>query len=324
MKAIRVHEFGGPEVLQYEEISAPTVSANYVLIDVKAIGVNPVDTYIRTGNYGRNRPLPYTPGTDAAGVIAAVGEGVTRFQVGDRVYTGTTLTGAYAEKTLAEAQYVYKLPDNVTFSQAAGINVPYATAYRALLQRAKAVAGETVLVHGASGGVGTAALQIARALGMTVVGTASTEQGRKLVSQEGAHFVYDHSAEGYLEQAVKEATGGTGFHIILEMLANVNLAKDLPALATYGRVVVVGNRGTVEINPRDTMSRDASILGMTLFNVPPAEMTAIHAALYAGFENGTLRPVVGREMPLTMAAEAHVEVMKPGGAHGKIVLIPQT
>ena len=211
MKAIRVHEFGGPEVLTYEDVPEPTVSAGYVLIDVKAVGVNPVDTYIRSGNYGKNRPLPYTPGTDAAGIVAAVGEGVEGFDVGERVYTGTTLTGAYAEKTLAEAKNVYPLPDSITFEQGAGVNVPYATAYRALMQRAKAVPGETVLVHGASGGVGIAAVQIARAVGLFVAGTASTEEGHILVADEGGHIVFDHSEAGYLDTAVKVATGWQGF-----------------------------------------------------------------------------------------------------------------
>ncbi|MDX1933153.1 MAG: NADPH:quinone reductase [Capsulimonadales bacterium] len=322
MKAVRVHEFGGPEVLRLEEMADPTPGPGYVVIDVRAVGVNPVDAYIRSGNYGRNRPLPYTPGSDAAGVVSAVGEGVTNVAVGDRVYTAGTLTGAYAEKTCAEAASVYRFPDQLTFAQAAGINVPYATAYRALIQRAHAVAGETVLVHGASGGVGIASLQIARALGLTVVGTAGTAEGRELVLREGAHAAFDHRADGYLEAAVKETTGGKGFDVILEMLANINLAKDLTALAPFGRVVVIGNRGTIEINPRETMSRDAAILGMSLFNVPTTELRSIHAALFAGFENGTLRPVVGRELPLSAAAQAHVDILSTTGAHGKIVLIP--
>jgi NADPH2:quinone reductase len=254
--------------------------------------------------------------------VESVGAGVKNLAAGDRVYTAATATGAYAEKTLSEAQSVYRLPDNISFSQGAGVNVPYATAYRALVQRAQGRAGETLLVHGASGGVGIAAVQFGRALGFTVFGTAGTDDGRQLVLREGAHEVFDHRAEGYLDAAKAKTPGGKGFDIILEMLSNVNLGKDLPALAPKGRVVVIGSRGTVEVNPRDTMSRDASILGMTLVNATPEELKGIHAAIYAGLASGTLRPIVGKEMPLSEAAQAHAAVMKPSGAHGKIILVP--
>jgi NADPH2:quinone reductase len=264
--------------------------------------------------------LPYTPGNDCAGVIAAVGEGVTRVKVGDRVYTEWCLSGAYAAQTLCNESQVHRLPDNATFQQGSAVNVPYATAWRGLFQRGRAVPGETVLVHGASGGVGIAAVQIARAAGMTVIGTGGTDKGRELVLKEGAHHVLDHRAPGYLEQLMS-LTNGRGVDVILEMLSNVNLAKDLTLLAPRGRVVVIGCRGTIEINPRDAMARDADILGMSLFNGTPAELAAVHAALVAGLENGTLRPVVGQEMPLADAPRAHVAVME-AGAYGKIVLIP--
>lgn len=320
MKAIRVHAFGGPEVLRYEDVPDPEPGTGQVVIRVHATGVNPVDTYIRSGIYGP-RAFPFTPGNDAAGVVEAVGENVEGWKPGDRVYTAVTVTGAYAEKTLAAAEHVYRLPDSVTFEQGAGVNVPYATAYRALLHRAQGQAGETVLVHGASGGVGIAAVQIARSHGFNVFGTAGTEEGRRLIAEQGAHEVFDHTAEGYLDAARAKTPGGKGFDIILEMLANVNLGKDLPVLALKGRVVVVGNRGTVEINPRDTMGRDASILGMTLFNASPQELRGIHAALYAGLANGTLRPVVGKTLPLSEAAVAQTEIMS-SRAFGKIVLVP--
>jgi NADPH2:quinone reductase len=311
MQVIRFHQFGGPEVLQLDTVDDPMPGPGEVLIAVKASGVNPVDTYIRSGTYGP-RPLPFTPGLDPAGVIEAVGEGVTALFVGQRVYAAGTKTGAYAEKCLAEAALTFPLPDSLSFEQAAGINVPYATAYRALIGRAQARAGERVLVHGASGGVGIAACQLARSLGMQVTGTASTAEGRELILREGAHTALDHTQEGYLENQ--------SFDVILEMLANVNLARDLTALNRFGRVVVIGNRGSIEINPRETMSRDAAILGMTLFNVPPDELAGIHAALYAGLENGTLRPVVGSTFPLTEAAAAQVAVMQPGKL-GKVVLV---
>ena len=320
MRAIRVHEFGGPDVLKLEEVAEPSAGAGQLVVRVRAAGVNPVDTYIRGGVHAVKPKLPYTPGLDAAGEVAAVGEGVRRFSVGQRVYTAGSLSGTYAELALCDESQCHALPERVTFAQGAGVNTPYATAYRALFQRAKAVPGETVFVHGASGGVGTAAVQLARAAGLRVLGTAGTEEGRRLVVEQGAHEVLDHRAPDYLER-LGRLTEGRGADVILEMLANVNLDKDLGALAPGGRVVVIGSRGTVEINPRQAMTRDASILGMTLFNMTPREAASIHAALGAGLEAGTLRPVVGRELPLAESPRAHEEVLKPG-AYGKIVLIP--
>lgn len=321
MKAIRVHQFGEPETLQIEDVPDPAPGAGHVVVRVHAVGVNPVDTYIRAGSYGRARPLPYTPGSDAAGVVEAVGAGVTPVKEGDRVYTASTVTGAYAEKTLVEASQVHRLPDGVTFEQGAAVNVPYATAWRALFQRGRAQPGETVLVHGASGGVGIAAVQIARAHGLTVIGTAGSEGGRRLVAEQGAHHVLDHGAQNYLETARMLTPQEKGFDIILEMLANVNLDRDLGALAPFGRILVIGSRGRIEIDPRAIMSRDAAILGVLLFNATPDEMQGIHAGIYAGLENGTLRPVVGKRLRLDEAPQAHRDIVG-STAQGKIVLIP--
>jgi len=320
MKAVRVHEFGPPEVMRLEQVPDLRPDHGQVVVRVKAAGVNPVDTYIRSGTYARKPPLPYTPGADGAGVVESVGEGVKRVAPGDRVYIAGTITGSYAEQALCLESQVHPLPQRLSFAQGAAVNVPYATAYRALFQIAHAVAGESVLVHGASGGVGVAAVQIARAAGMVVIGTGGSVKGRQLVAAEGAHHVLDHHAPGYLER-VLDLTDGRGADVILEMLANVNLRNDLKVLAPRGRVVVIGSRGTIEIDPRDTMSRDASILGMSLFNTPDPARASIHAALVAGLENGTLRPVVGQEMPLADAPRAHRAVMEPG-AYGKIVLVP--
>ena len=320
MKAIRVNEFGGPEVLKLEDVPDLHAGAGQVVVRVKAVGVNPYDTYMRQGTYAIKPPLPYTPGSDAAGMVDSVGDGVEGIALGDRVYVGGTLTGAYAEQTLAEAWQVHPLPPNVSFAQGAGINVPYATAFRALLQIARALPAETVLIHGASGGVGVAGVQLARAAGMTVIGTGGTERGRELAAVQGARHVLDHHAPGYLDELMK-LTGGRGVDVILEMLANVNLAKDLTVLAPKGRVVVIGNRGTIEINPREIMRRDAAVLGMVLFNASRQELKSIHAGLVAGLENGSLRPVVGKELPLVEAPQAHRAVMEPG-AFGKIVLVP--
>jgi NADPH:quinone reductase len=320
MKAIRVHAFGGPEVLRLEDIPAPRPAAGQVLIRVRAAGVNPYDTYMRNGTYAIKPPLPYTPGSDAAGTIESVGDGVTRFKPGDRVYTANTLTGAYAEQALALESQVIRLPDRASFSQGAGLWVPYGTAYHALRHHADARGGETVLVHGASGGVGLAAVQIARALGLVVLGTAGTPRGLELARREGAHHVFDHRAAGY-QDAILAATGGQGVDVILEMLANVNLGADLKLLARNGRVIVIGSRGDVTITPRDLMTRRAAIRAFTLWSITPPEEREVHAAIVAGLENGTLRPVVGKELPLAEAAQAHNDVMAPG-AYGKIVLVP--
>lgn len=320
MKAIVVHQFGGPEVMKLEEAPKNPPAPGQVLLRVKAAGVNPVDTYIRAGVYAIKPELPYTPGTDSAGIVDAVGEGVKRVKAGDRVYTSGTLTGTYAEFSLAAESQVHALPQKISYAQGAAVFVPFATAYRALFQLAHARPGETVLIHGATGGVGVAAVQLARAAGLTVIGTGGTEKGRALVMSEGAHHALDHRAPNYLEQVMK-LTEGKGVNVILEMLANVNLGADLKVLAMRARVVVIGSRGDVQITPRDLMARDAAILAMALWNAPESDMQSIHAALIAGMENGTLRPVVGKEMPLAEAARAHKEIMEPG-AYGKIALVP--
>lgn len=319
MKAIRVHQFGGPEVLKLEEVPDYKPGVGQVVVRVDAVGVNPVETYIRSGKYGP-RQFPYIPGTDAGGVVDAIGEGVKSVRTGDRVYIHSSLSGTYAQKALCNESHVHALPAHVTFQQGAALGVPYATAYRAMFIRGRAMAGETVLVHGASGGVGIASTQFARAAGLTVFGTAGTDEGRKLVADEGAHHVLDHHDPNYLKQLI-DLTDGRGVDMIMEMSAHTNLGKDLPVLARNGRVVVVGSRGPVEIMPRETMGRDADIRGMTLMNASEPELKGIHAAIIAGLENRTLRPIIRKEMPLAGASEAHEEIMKPG-AYGKIVLLP--
>jgi NADPH2:quinone reductase len=319
MKAIRVHEFGGPEVLRLEEVPEPVPGPGQLLLKVDAIGVNPVETYQRAGS-NPALPRPWTPGTDAAGVVEAVGAGVDGWQVGDRAYTSATISGAYAEKTLAAATATHRLPPGLSAEQGAAVGIPYATAWRALVQRAAAQAGESVLIHGASGGVGLAAVQIARTLGLRVIATAGTPPGAELVRAHGADHVLDHTAAGYLD-AIPALTDGAGPAIILEMLANVNLAQDTRLIARRGRIIVIGCRGPVEINPRDLMVREADVRGLLLFNCTPDEQAAIHAGLAPGLASGALRPVIHRRFPLAAAAAAHVAVLQPGAA-GKFILIP--
>ena len=320
MRAIVVRQFGGPEVLKLEEVPALKPAAGQVLVRVHAGGVNPADTYARTGNYAVKPNLPYTPGTDGAGIVEAVGDGVGSVKPGDRVYIGRNLTGTYAEYTLALESQVHHLPQNISFAQGAGVYVPYGTAFHAYLHHAKARPGETVLVHGASGGVGIAAVQIAHAMGLQVLGTAGTPKGLELVKREGAHQVFDHSKPDYRD-AILKATNGKGADVILEMLANVNLGHDLKLIAQNGRVVVIGSRGDVMVTPRDLMARRGAVHAFTLWAITEPEAREVHAAIAAGLENGTLRPVVGKDLPLKDAPKAHEEVMAPG-AFGKIVLVP--
>lgn len=323
MRAIRVESAGGPEVLKLKDVPELKPGPGEVVVLVKAVGVNPVDTYIRSGSYNLKQKYPYTPGFDGAGTIFLIGPDIittTNLRIGDRVYVSGSLSGTYAEQALCLASQVHHLPPHINFTEGAGINVPYSTAYRALFLKANARPGETVLIHGASGGVGIAAVQLAKAHGLTIIGTASTEKGLQLVTEVGAHFAVDHSMPGYLQE-ILNITKGHGVNIILEMMANKNLQNDLGILASNGRVVVIGCRGTIEIDPRLLMGNNSSIIGISNLTLTKEDYYLIHSAIVAGLEVKSLRPIVSKVYPLNKANEAHVTIMQPG-AMGKIVLIP--
>jgi NADPH2:quinone reductase len=320
MKAIVVHDFGQPEVMKIEELETPEPTGTQVLVKIEAAGVNPVDTYLRSGIHAHAPNLPYTPGKDGAGSVESVGPEVSRFKPGDRVYTAGSISGTYAEYSLCDESHLGQLPENVDFESGAGVWTPYATSYRALFQKADARAGDKVLIHGASGGVGIAALQWAKSAGLEVIGTASSAVGRSLVTTEGADAVFDHSSEDHLGE-IREYTGGHGVDVIIEMLANENLERDFEALAMFGRIVVVGNRGSLQFTPRQAMTKDATIYGMSLFNAPKEKLLEIHEKIEAGLTSGVLRPVVARTFSLSDAPLAHHEIIE-SKATGKIVLVP--
>ena len=324
MRAIRAHNFGGPEVLQLEELDDPVPGDGEVVVDVYAAGVNPADTYMRNGTYAIVPELPYIPGGDAGGVISAVGVGVEGHSVGDRVFVGTALsfdlTGCYAEKVKRKASEVMPLPEGVSFSEATAFGVSYATAHYALFERGGAIAGETVFIHGASGSVGTSAIQLAKRAGLMVIGSGGTTNGLDLIRAEGADHAVDHSKERYIDE-VTQLTGGNGPELILEMLANVNLAVDMDLAAKNGRIVIIGNRGEIMINPRVAMMKELDIRGIALWNASAEQVALMMEDILNGVAEGKVRPIIGRQMPLAEAAAAHVAVLEPG-AHGKIVLVP--
>lgn len=320
MRAIVVQEYGEPEVMKVEDVAKPEPSHSQILIRIEAAGVNPVDTYLRTGIHAHAPKLPYTPGKDAAGIVEAVGDEVSKLKPGDRVYTADSITGTYAEYSLCSEMQLGRLPDNVTFEQGAGIWTPYATSYRALFQKADAQKGETVLIHGASGGVGIAAVQWAQDAGLTVVGTASSDEGKQLIKDQGADAVFDHTDEDHFEE-VRHFAKDKGVDVIIEMLANVNLERDFEALAMFGRIVVVGNRGSIQFTPRLAMTKDATIYGMSLFNSSRAARDEIHTAIFEGLSRGSLQPHVSQTFTLDEATAAHHAVIE-NKALGKILIKP--
>ncbi|RXT07166.1 NADPH:quinone reductase [Ammoniphilus sp. CFH 90114] len=323
MKAIQITEFGGPEVLKLADVREPTPARNEVRVRLFAAGVNPNETYIRTGTYSFLIPdLPYTPGFDGAGIVDAIGDGVEHLKIGDRVFVAALLakrnTGTYAQKVVCDAHAVHRLPDAISYQAGASLGIPALTAYRALFHRAKIKPGETVLIHGASGGVGVLAVQMAKGIGATVIGTASTEDGFALVKASGATHVLHHITEDSMS-AILSLTNDRGPDVIIEFLANVNLETDLKIIAPYGRIVVVGNRGSLEINPRLAMMKEADILGLALWNALPHEYKESLHAVEAFLESGILHPEIGVELPLEDAAKAHEQIVSQK-AQGKIVL----
>ncbi|PNU21306.1 NADPH:quinone reductase [Geothermobacter hydrogeniphilus] len=318
MRAVLVNSFGEPETMRIGEVETRQPQAGEILVKIAAAGVNPVDTYIRAGGYPVLPQPPYVPGFDAAGIIESVGDDVKGWEPGSRVWLSGSLTGTYAEFTLCRPDQLHPLPDAVSFAQGAAVAIPAGAAWRALFIRGGARPAEKVLIHGASGAAGLAAVQLAKAAGLRVYGTAGSPEGEDLVRQAGAAAVFNHHAEGYADR-LAETTGGVD--LIIEMLANVNLERDLLLLAPRGRVVIVGSRGHIEIDPRLTMGKETEIRGMSLFAASEEEHHRTHAALDAALESGVLMPRVSRELPLDQAARAHHEVLETHTL-GKIVLIP--
>lgn len=322
MKAIHVHEFGGPEAMALEEAAAPSPGAGQMLVRVRAAGVNPVDTTFRSGAHplSRSLSLPWTPGIDAAGDVLSVGEGVEGFSAGDRVF-GAAVSGSYAECALVNPSRAASLPDNLSYAEGASFPVVLYTAYCALIYKARIKAGETILIHGGAGGVGCMAIQIAKAAGARVITTVSSEEKAEFCRGLGADVIVHYREEDFAERCLAE-TGGRGVDAVIEMVAAENFDDDCRAVKKYGCIVVLG-AGTGKsfvgsVNYPPFYSKDIDVRGMSLFNTDPVfpEMVRQLDLLLA---EGRVRAVVGASMPLAEAPRAHEELMT-GRVFGKIVL----
>ena len=322
MKAIQISNFGTSENLVVEQVDSPTVTELEVKVNLGAAGVNPSDVYTSTGTYSIKPALPYTPGLDGAGIVEEIGEQVTNVKVGDRVFIACMpegkATGTMAEQIVCESRFVHHLPEHISFEQGASLGIPALTAYRALVGRAKIKTGQTVFIHGASGAVGLLAVQIAKAMGAKVIGTASREAGKQLVKEAGADIVLDHITEQTID-SVLNATNGNGPDVIIEFLANKNLQTDLQLITKQGVIVVVGNRGEIEINPRLMMQKECDVRGMSLFNGTAEQHLELITGVAKLMEDKQLNPYIGHRYPLDQAGTAFDAVIN-GEHNGKVVV----
>lgn len=325
MKAIVVRKFGDPSVLTLESnVPIPVLQPNEFLIKIQSVGLNPVETYQRTGSYNPCPALPWIPGKDAAGIIEDIGSKVvTDFKKGTRVWLSMTSTGTYAQYATAPAEGVHLLPDHISFDQGT-LWTAYGTAYHALVHIGEVKAGQSLLVHGASGGVGLAAVQLAKSLGgLKIIGTAGTERGEAAVKEAGADIVFNHKDLNYTDK-ILEYTQGKGVDVILEMLANITLLKSMTLLAKNGKICIIGNRGAIDgFNARVLMQKRASIRGVMLFQITPEERSEIINSLNEKLSNKEIYPTINKSYPLALVSKAHEEIINPpAGAFGKLVLSP--
>jgi len=320
MRAAVVKVFGPPENIRFEgRYPVPRLDSDgKALIRVKAAGVNPVDTYIRSGKYAALPSLPYIPGREGAGIVEKISGSNVRIKEGDRVWFTMPLTGPCAEFALAPTDFIFPLPANVSFEQGATLGIAYLTAYRALFTKACAQSGESLFIHGVSGGVGLAVAQLAKAHGLTIYGSASTEHGSELAKSVGVEAVYNHKEKNYVEKIMKDHP--SGFNIIIEMLANENLASDLALIAKQGRIVIVGSRGSIEFEPRAVMQKEAAVIGVMQACSSVKEYQEMAEHINGLLTKGLLSPLVGKSYPLNKVGEAHEDVMKNKGASGKLVI----
>ncbi|XJS11665.1 NADPH:quinone reductase [Aerococcaceae bacterium WGS1372] len=325
MNAIVVKEFGGPDNLHYSQIEIPKTRAKQIKIKINAIGVNPNESYVLTGNYNLYQPeLPFIPGFDAAGTVIEVGSDATKYKVGDRVFVGSfkklEQSGTYAEQMVVDEDIAIPLPENVSFEEGASLGIPAFTAYHVLFQRAKISENETIFIHGATGGVGTLAVQMAKAAGLTVIGSSSNEAGRKAILENGADYAIPHLSDDTLDQLLS-ITNNEGPDVIVEFLANKNLENDLKTIKTKGRIIVVGARDSIEISPRLILSRNIDILGASLPNLTEKEYEEAKEGILKLLSSNQLKPIIGEQLDLK-DAESVLDTITSRSGRGKSILIP--
>lgn len=321
MKAMRAQQFGGPDQLRLEEAPEPQPQAGQVQIRVRAAGINPADLVRLSGRLG-NLPLPYIPGTDVSGEVESVGTGVSHVKKGDRIF-GRALTGGYAEKTCLAVSEAFPLPANLSFAEGSAIPIPFYTAYRALHHKAALKAGETVLVSAGGGGVGVAAIQLAKLAGARVITTVGSADKAARTKELGADVTINYREQDFAAE-VQKLTDGKGVNVIIENVASDNLAKDLAIVAKDGRIIVIGT-GTAKgpdghFAVMHALMKDVNILGMSLVNAGPV-ITEMAKALSNMFSTGKLKAVVSKTYPLAEAQTALADLVA-GRVFGKLTLTP--
>ncbi len=324
MKAVRIHEYGGPEVLVYEDVATPSPGPAQALVRLRAAAVNPIDTAVRTDAFPTPRQPPKILGSDGAGVVEAVGADVHDLAPGDEVFftgLGIGSEGTYAEYALIAPVQAVRKPAGLSFEEAAALGLAFSTAWYGLVRRAGLQAGETVLVQGAAGGVGSAAVQLAHARGARVLAVVGSDDDARRVGELGAdETVNRHETDVVAE--VRRLTADKGVAVILELVASANLAADLDMIVRGGRIACIGAGPgpTVEVPTGKAIAGDAALLFGSSSNAGRAGVAETLTEVARLVEAGELRPVVGQVLPLARAREAHE--MLAGRHFGKIVLVP--
>jgi len=330
MQAAFITKPGPPECIQFGELPDPAPGPGEVLIKTEAVAVNPIDTYIRSGAIAMPRPDTYVVGCDVAGEVLETGEGVERFQPGDRVW-GTNQgiqgrQGTFSEKVVAGAEWLYPIPDGVTSESAAAAALVSITVGLGLYQHAKLQPGEVFFINGGSGGVGSVAVQLAKSLGATVITTAGSEDKLEYCRSIGADLVLDYRQDDMDDQLTAFLEERGKINLWWETLREPNLERTIPLMEKRGRIILMAGRDAKPVLPLGPFyTNDLSLIGFAMFNASAAEQLAVAEKVNAALASGALTPLIGLRLPLSEAAEAHRQqeaktLQKTSPLLGKIVL----